>query len=220
MTYAMFSDVLNPRMSLAEELARLGMPSIDPAKVHAHKRDMLAKNRTGMWRHFFFLPLFMFRTLHMGFNVWLWLSLICGVVGATWALGMSEEYLELGTLGSVAKMTTFGLVAPTVIWLGTFLAMLAITALLEYLDEGNGCAAFDAAGSFWYRVAYDSTSGNRAIPRQVRDLAARVSLLNDVELRLEYFQEDPFLLVSRGFFFRETVYIAAWNTGNSTLNTI
>lgn len=213
------------KMSLQDELQGCGVPTIASNLVHTFQRAALRRLRPGMWHYVG--PLF-----RLLFN-------ICNfLLGAT-IFQVWKKY-------TTKKIPSYALMVPFTVVMGSFvgvlvglslgvhiiiLALLSISMsaflLMNILDGiANRYKQFARAASGWvigcvnirgYGASYDVPY----VPSHLRKRISKASAIHGARLYVEYLEDDPFLFVVRGhFFFKEKVYIGAWETGNQYLDSV
>jgi hypothetical protein len=208
------------RPTLRDELFRRDVCILPDEDVESHMRAVRRGSRPGLWR-VFGPPLELvvrLATLRERFEFvfgWLLILSIFGAVDGILACAASFavspiHWLLYGTgydasdLRDQGGLVGFGSLAVLLLLVGP--------AAVEALGFGRfGVRPWRLAASYWRKVSVDAWYGT--IPSHLLDRVSAAKKLG-AEVRIVYFDTDPFIEARRGSFFRrERCYIGAWNTG-------
>lgn len=209
------------RLTLAEDLGFYSVPILSIGNVRTHKRQVIDNHRVGVYK--LLGPIFYPISALFGFigrdNSRLQWTLMAGVLMPLFSLLMwvsEPSYTLTSTIGMYLCLYSSELVAMLCLY---FLAK----EITFFSRPGTACFNAQAAMTNWNRQCIllfdDKTLEAFKVPAHLRGRARRAHRLEGVQVFVESFKADPFLVVTRKRGWRfEQVYIGAWDTGVVSLD--
>lgn len=211
--------------SLQDELRSRGIPIIKDGVIAAHKRQMLAASRSGIYtilgpalsriNHFMNFMFFLAENPKKVYGVLGYLSIISAIM---LFLGAA---LELPTWPFVAFFALEGI--GIVLMAATVIALMVVQTKMTDIQW----RAFRRASSFWMRLpvfAFDEAAlaHTHGVPERLHDRMRRAAKIAGAQVEIDVFTEDPLVCVSRLRFhlFTERTYIGGWDTQNPQIENV
>jgi hypothetical protein len=187
---------------LDRDLINAGLPILPDDKAEAHKRNLLRMSRKGVWQTWWPVARLTFRTL-------VWSFLIAAAALCVGAVAVMVQVVseiapiapEFALFASMAVST-----AQTAFIVSGEIFVLAFIAVLT-LDRFPG---FTMAGEARWCLVPIARYSRGVIPDHVRARISAAEQIPGTKVYVEYFEDDPFIVVKRGFAKRR---VAAWATG-------
>lgn len=186
--------------ALAHRLSKIGLSVLPKDRVLDHKQKLIIESREGYSRIHQVIAVWATKARDNGF---IWITVVSMLVGLACFFdleGQSMFYRLMWTLGVVI-----------VVW-----SILGI--LMDLINLFWIMPRWYLLGRYWQRLPVERFIED--IPRRFQDNIYTVNLHfphGEAKVFLDHFGSDPFLVVVSG---NEEEYIAAWLTGDPTLNSL